>query len=61
LIEEVYKIVVSKVDEDLGYDTADFIDNVEFKEYPSKQDILTALQKFNGDVAKVEKRYRIIK
>lgn len=61
MVKEIYRIVVSKIDDDLGIECGDQTYHDVYKEYPSPEDILVAIKSLQGDVARVEKRYVIDK
>lgn len=60
MLKEYYYIIVSKIDEEIGIEENDFIIGKEFGNYPTSDEIIKAIKSVKGDVARVEKRYKLI-
>lgn len=60
MLKEYYYIIVSKIDEEIGIEENDFIIGKEFGNYPTSDEIIKAIKSVKGDVARVEKRYKLV-
>lgn len=60
MVKEIYIIIASQIDEETGAECVDLIHRNKYDKYPSDVEIAQVINKLNGDVARVEKRYKLI-
>lgn len=60
MVKEVYQIVIAKTDDDMGFETGWQVYRKEYENHPTTDEIAKVIHELNGDVARIEKKYRAI-